>query len=123
MSQPPWTADQRPAPRRGLSLSVGAALGTFVGLLGPVILALIAWVADNRLSDDDAGTVITAMVVAVLALPVVLLVAGCILVFPDVLRGWGVACLVAAGVWLISGAGVCTVFFFGALASAEGIIG
>lgn len=119
--QPPFPDSHPPAPpppppRQGLSLAAGAALGVLIGLVGPVILALMAWMAQRLLPMDVAESLITLSIAAILVLPVILLVAGCLLMIPDRARGWGVAGLMASGVWLISSAGVCTVFLVGVLA-------
>ena len=120
MSQSHWPPEvPEHAPRQGMGMGVGAALGALVGLLGPIALGLLGWAVVAWASADAGGTLAFLVLAAVVSIPVVLLVGGCILMVPDTLRGWGVAALVASGVWLISSAGVCTVFFFGALASAE----
>lgn len=119
MSQPHWPAEVTPTPRRGLGLGLGAGIGTLVGLLGPVLLGLLGWAATSWLDGQSADSLLGLVFIAVVSIPVLLLVGGCILMIPDLLRGWGVACLVASGVWLISSAGVCTVFLFGALASYD----
>lgn len=118
---PPFPDSYPPAPppRQGLSLAAGAALGVLIGLVGPVILALTAWAVQRLFSPSVAEAFITLSIAAILVLPVILLVAGCLLMIPDRARGWGVAGLMASGVWLISSAGVCTVFLFGALATYD----
>ena len=98
----------------------GAALGALVGLLGPILLGLLGWAANSVSPGTSSGeAVISLVLVAILSIPVLLLVGGCIRMVPDSLRGWGVAALVASGVWLISSAGVCTAILFGALASYD----
>lgn len=121
MSHPYWPVDPSMAQpqRKGMGLGVGAALGVLVGLLGPVVIGLLAWGATEVLPYETAGPVVSVLVMLVLGLPVLLLIAGCLLMIPDTSRGWGVAGLMASGVWLISSAGVCTVWLFGALATYD----
>lgn len=125
MSLPPSPGDPypyyppHPPPRRGLNLGVGALLGVLVGILGPIILSLIAYAAGQGFSGGLADDIVGLSLLAIFGLPVLLLVAGCVLMIPDRLRGWGVAALMASGIWLISSAGVCTVFFFGVLAQYD----
>lgn len=121
MSQPNWPAEIHDAPprRRGMGLGMGAAVGALSGLLGPVVLGLIIWAAVALGSGDERDLLVALLVISAAVIPIVLLVVGCVLMIPDQLRGWGVAALVASGVWLISSAGVCTVLLYGALASLE----
>lgn len=120
MSQPQWPGDPFAVPQRtGLGLGAGAALGLLIGLTGPVVLALIAWGGIVVLPPDAGGTVVGLSIIAILALPILLLIAGCVLMVGDDLRGWGVAGLTASGIWLISSAGVCTVWIFGSLATYD----
>lgn len=117
--------DPYPAPprREGLGLGAGAALGVLVGLLGPVLIAIGAWGAAGVLPDGggDVGyATFWAAVLTIITVPALLLLGGCVLVVPDRTRGWGVGALMACGVWLLCSAGVCTVAFFGALASYGG---
>lgn len=121
MSHPYWPADPTAPPpqRKGMGLGVGAALGVLVGLIGPVLIGLLAWGATEVLPYDVAGPVVSVLVILVLGLPVLFLLAGCLLMIPDTARGWGVAALMASGVWLVSSAGVCTVWLFGALATYD----
>lgn len=121
MSQHPWHAEPPPAPR-GLGIGHGAGLGVLVGLAGPILLALLAWGLSALAGAHVGGQIVGVTIVAIVVIPLVLVVLGCILVFPDVTRGLGVAALMASGVWLISGAGVCVVALFGALASYEGAV-
>lgn len=120
MSLPPSPGDPHPypypPPRQGLSLGAGAALGVVTGLVGPVVLAALAWVVGQSGPGEFANLVIGLSLVVIIFLPVVLLVLGCLLMIHEATRGWGVASLMAAGVWLICSAGVCTLFFFGAAA-------
>lgn len=91
-------------------MGAGAALGVVVGVLGPVVLALLPWFAGRVGAPGEiTNAVIGVSILAILGLPVVLLLAGCLLMIPDRLRGWGVAALMASGIWLISSAGVCVV--------------
>lgn len=117
---PPHRPPSPPFPRTGLGLGAGAGLGALVGILGPILIALAAW-GVNSLVHGQAGADLTGMaIIAILIIPVGLLIGGCVLMVPDSTRGWGVGALVASGVWLLSSAGVCTVFFFGALATYNG---
>ena len=125
MSLPPSPGDPypyyppHPPPRRGLNLGVGALLGVIVGILGPVVLGLIAYAAGQGLTGQVADDIISLSILAIFALPVLLLFAGCVLMVPDQLRGWGVAALMASGIWLISSAGVCVVALVVALNTYE----
>lgn len=125
MSLPPSPGDpypyhpRHPPPRRGLNLGVGALLGVLVGILGPIVLSLIAYTAGQGFSGGLADDIVGLSLLAIFGLPVLLLVAGCVLMIPDRLRGWGVAALMASGIWLISSAGVCVVALFVALDSYE----
>ena len=114
--------DPYPAPPgpEGLGLGVGALLGLLVGLLGPVLIALGAWGATRVLpvGDMEYGAFWLA-VIAIVTIPVLLLLGGLGLIIHDRTRGWGVAALMASGVWLVCSAGVCTAAFFGALASYD----
>ena len=78
----------------------------------PVVIALLTW-GVSSVVPGPAGDGAWLVVLGVIATPVILLLAGCVLMIPDRLRGWGVACLVAGGLWLISSAGVCTALVFG----------
>lgn len=121
MSQYPWHADTAPE-QRGLGIGIGCGLGGLVGLAGPIFLGLLAWGVNSVAAPQIGNQVVGATVVAMLFIPLPLFVLGCILLFPEFTRGVGVAALMASGVWLISGAGVCVVAFFGALASYEGAV-
>lgn len=113
MVQPPPSGSPYPAPpRTGLGMGAGAGIGALVGLLGPVVIALLTW-GVSSVVPGPAGDGAWLVVLGVIAAPVILLLAGCVLMIPDRLRGWGVACLVAGGLWLISSAGVCTALVFG----------
>lgn len=116
MSQPHSPIEPyRPPTRSGLGMGAGAALGGLVGLLGPVLFGLLGWAALSLSSSETGGTLVSLVLLAVVSIPVVLLIGGCVLMISDQLRGWGVACLTASGVWLISSAGVCTAFFWAPL--------
>lgn len=120
MSQPQWPGDPYAIPQRtGLGLGAGAGLGVLVGLLGPVVLALIGGGAIAVLPPDAGGVILGLAIIAILVLPVVLLLGGCVLMIFDDWRGWGVAGLTASGIWLISSAGVCTAWLFGSLATYD----
>ena len=121
MSQPPWPVEQNPAPPRGLGAGAGAGLGLLAGLLGPVVLGFLTGVAAEIVGEGSSVPVL--IIGAFFVIPVILFASGIVLVIPDFLRGWGVACLVSSGIWLISSAGVCTFFFFGGFPSATGSIG
>ncbi len=126
MSQPYWRPDPyQPPPRAGLGLGAGAGLGALVGIVGPILLGLLGWGATTVLQASVAESVNGLVIIAIVVLPIVLLIGGCLLMIPDHTRGWGVAALTASGVWLISAAGVCTVALFGALASYDnsGMVG
>lgn len=83
-------------------------------------LAFVAWAAgSSSVSSEVSDLVIGVSITAIIATPVVLLLAGCLLMIPYEARGWGVAGLMASGVWLICSAGVCTLFVFGALATYD----
>lgn len=113
MVQPPPSGSPYPAPpRTGLGMGAGAGIGALVGLLGPVVIAPLTW-GVSSVVPGPAGDGAWLVVLGVIATPVILLLAGCVLMIPDRLRGWGVACLVAGGLWLISSAGVCTALVFG----------
>ncbi|WP_435198484.1 hypothetical protein [Janibacter sp. GS2] len=115
----PWPPEQQVQRPRRLGLGAGSLLGVLVGLLGPVLLALGAWGLARLFPGEPAVTIGWIAVFAILTIPVVLLLAGCLLMIPDHLRGWGVGALMASGVWLVCSAGVCTVAFFGALSTYE----
>ena len=107
MSEAPW--QQQPPARRGLSSGWGSFIGAAVGFVGPILIysfvQMLVWV--------DAGVSVggfAALIIAVMPMPLLLL--GLVLVFIDRTRGWGVAALVAAGVWLVTSAGVCVVAIF-----------
>ncbi len=104
MSEAPW--QQQPPVRRGLSSGWGMLIGGVVGFLGPVLIyAFVQMMVALDVGVSFGG--IAALLIAVMPLP--LLVLGLVLVFIDRVRGWGVAALVAAGVWLVTSAGVCVV--------------
>lgn len=110
---------RRPDYRAGLGPGAGAAVGIVAGILGPIVIALVAWGLAAVLPDGSGGNLTLLATLAIIGLPFVLAVLGSALMVPDAWRGWGVAALTASGVWLISGAGVCTVAFFGALSSYD----
>ena len=108
MSEAPW--QQQPRATRGLSSGWGMVIGGVVGFLGPILIYAFVQVLVALDVGFSAGG-IAALIIAVTPLP--LLILGLLIVFYDRLRGWGVAALVAAGVWLVTSAGVCVVAIIG----------
>ncbi len=113
MSQPPWVPPQQPAPDPWrLSAGWGALLGVVLGFLGPVIMAVLTSLVSRLV--DNGNPVIAGGIILIMVLPLVLMALGIILAIPDSTRGWGVAGMVASGVWLITSAGVCVAALGGA---------
>lgn len=108
MSQAPW--QQPPPVTTGLGSGWGTLIGGVVGFLGPVLIYLLAMILIWLDVGFSVGGV-AGLAIAVMPLP--LLVLGGVLIFIDRTRGWGVAALVAAGVWIVTSAGVCVVAIIG----------
>lgn len=120
MTQPYWSPEPYGAwHRQRLGLGAGAALGVLVGVLGPIVIALVVWGLTAVLPTGSGSSLVGLAILAIIGLPLILVVLGAILMISDEWRGWGVAALTASGVWLISSAGVCTVAFFGAMSSYD----
>jgi hypothetical protein len=104
------------ASTRDPGVGLGSAIGALAGLLGPVLLGLLVWVAFAVSSDSDAAVLVAVLVViAVVTLPVALFFLGFSLVASDQFPGWGLGAFVASGTWLLSAVAVVILFLIGGL--------
>lgn len=86
-------------------MGLGVAVGVGVGILLPILVLLGALLL-GQLSVSGADQVVLS-VMTLLTLPGIMFIAGCVLVFFDGVRAYGLALLTASGVTLIASAGMC----------------
>lgn len=113
----PWRTPQyqQQPPQQGGRLGLGFGLGTLAGILLPVVAVIV--VAATGSLDAGLSEVVGLVFVA---LPLVLFLAGALLMIPDNLRALGVALMTAAGVSIITTAGLCVLLVVGLLAALSG---